>query len=74
MTTPPQAGEHRMFVTEEDHAGRYGFCEVCEDHHDMVQLRLDGTGAFRPEVKCYPSHHAWRTWRKGQAIFRVPGV
>lgn len=40
----------------------------------MVQYRLDGTGSFRPEVKCYPSRHAWRTWQKGQAIFRVPGV
>ena len=74
MTAPPQAGDHRMFITEEDHAGRYGFCETCPDHHDMVQDRLDGTGTFRPEVKCYPSHHAWRAWRKGQPIFRVPGV
>jgi hypothetical protein len=74
MADQPQVDGHRMFVTEEDHAGRYGFCEICADHHDMVQYRLDGTGSFRPEVKCYPSHHAWRTWRKGQAIFRVPGV
>ncbi len=74
MTDHLQTGEHRMFITEEDEAGRYGFCEMCADHHDMVQWRLNGTGSWDPRVRCYPSHHAWRTWRKGQAIFRVPGV
>ncbi len=74
MTYRPQTGEHRMFITEEDEAGRYGFCEVCADRHDMVQWRLNGTVSWGLPVKCCPSRHAWRTWRKGQAIFRVPGV
>lgn len=62
-----------MFVTEEDDGGIYGFCEVCPDHHDMV-LSKDGDGVLNSEPRIFPSHHAWRTWRKGTAIFRVPGV
>jgi len=62
---------HRMFVTEEDHAALYGFCEVCPDHHDMVLSKLDGTGAFEPKPRIYPSRHAWNTWRRGEGIFRA---
>lgn len=62
---------HRMFITEEDHEGIYGFCEVCPDHHDMVLFKLDGTGAFEPKVRIYPSRHAWNTWRRGEGIFRA---
>ena len=66
-----QKDGHRMFVTEEDHAAMYGFCEVCPDHHDMVLSKLDGTGAFEPKPRIYPSRHAWNTWRRGEGIFRA---
>ena len=65
---------HQMFVTEEDDFGIYGFCELCPDHHDMVLFKKDGGGVLNSEPKIFPSHHAWRTWCKGTAIFRVPGV
>lgn len=68
-----QKDGHRMFVTEEDHAGVYGFCETCPDHHDMVLYRRDGAGLDK-EPKIFPSKHAWRTWRKGTYIFRSDGV
>jgi len=66
-----QKDGHRMFVTEEDYAALYGFCETCPDHHDMVLSKLDGTGAFEPEPRIYPSRHAWNTWRRGEGIFRA---
>ncbi|MFQ5801640.1 MAG: hypothetical protein ACE5JQ_01925 [Candidatus Methylomirabilales bacterium] len=65
---------HWMHITEEDEAGIYGFCELCPDHHDMVLFKRDGTESLEGEPRIFPSHHAWRTWRKGTAIFRVPGV
>lgn len=74
MAVPHEAIGHRMFITEEDERAVYGFCELCPDHHDIVLYKMDGTGAFEATVRIYPSHHAWRTWRKGTAIFRVPGV
>jgi hypothetical protein len=66
-----QKDRHRMFVTEEDHAAVYGFCEVCPNHHDMVLRKVDGTGAFEPAPRIYPSRHAWNTWRRGEGIFRA---
>lgn len=70
----PEKDGHRMFITEQDHGGVYGFCETCPDHHDMVLFYRDGTGSLDSEPRIFPSHHAWRTWLKGIAIFRVPGV
>jgi len=36
----------------------------------MVLFKLDGTGAFEPKVRIYPSRHAWTTWKRGEGIFR----
>ena len=69
----PRKDGHRMFVTEEDDAGVYGFCEICPDHHDMVLYRRDGAG-LDTEPRIFPSKHAWTTWRKGTYIFRSDGV
>jgi hypothetical protein len=69
----PRKDGHRMFVTEEDTAGVYGFCEICSDHHDMVLYRRDGAG-LDTEPRIFPSKHAWTTWRKGTYIFRSDGV
>ena len=65
----PRKDGHRMFVTEEDDAGVYGFCESCPDHHDMVLYRQDGAWLDK-EPKIFPSKHAWTTLRKGTSIFR----
>ncbi len=56
MDQPEKHGQ-RMFITEQDHGGVYGFCETCPDHHDMVLFYRDGTGSLDSEPKIFPSHH-----------------
>ncbi|MGH7431228.1 MAG: hypothetical protein ACREI5_05355 [Candidatus Methylomirabilales bacterium] len=70
MEEPRQDG-HRMFVTEEEYAAVYGFCEVCPDHHDMVIFKRDGMPSADGKPRIYPSRHAWNTWRRGEGIFRA---
>jgi hypothetical protein len=71
---PQHTDGHRLFITEEDDEGIYGFCETCPDHHDLVIFKRDGRGSTDGKPRSFPSHHAWRTWRKGTYIFRADGV